>query len=315
MKDANNIEDIFKEKLHDLESPVRAELWSNISTRAHIQSNFWSVSKIAGLGAAVLVVSAGLWYGLTNQEKEQVEKSSMEIVENDIPKKPDSDQIDEQQGSESSKETPIVSNVVQTNKSTENNKVQSNRVNETTVITNSGEPATTPLSITFVAVEEKQVQNEIVEKVIIPKVAEESKISPEVIDNKQKVNNSNIELKQPETSSTLDLKLIAPEKSEEVSRESKHFPSAFPRIFNPNLSGDAAAFTVEVVDVSYFKIEIRNQKGQLVYSSQDPNFVWKGTTLDGSMAPEGTYIFLIESNDLYNQALKPQSGAVFLMRK
>jgi hypothetical protein len=119
-----------------------------------------------------------------------------------------------------------------------------------------------------------------------------------------------------EPAERLDLEvLIAPEKREEVSRESKHYPSAFPRIFNPNVPGDAGTFSIDVRDVSYFKIEIRNQKGQLMFSTQDVNFVWKGTTLDGSMAPESTYLFLIESNDMNGEALKPQSGAVFLMRK
>jgi hypothetical protein len=109
--------------------------------------------------------------------------------------------------------------------------------------------------------------------------------------------------------------LIAPDKTDVVSRESKHFPNAFPRIFNPNLQGDAGTFAIDVREVSFFKVQIRNHKGDLVFASQEPNFVWKGTTLDGSMAPEGTYLFLIESNDLNGEALKPQSGAVFLMRK
>ena len=119
-----------------------------------------------------------------------------------------------------------------------------------------------------------------------------------------------------EPAERLDLEvLIAPEKREEVSRESKHYPSAFPRIFNPNAPGDAGTFSIEVRDVSYFSIKIHNQKGLLMFSTQDTNFVWKGTTLDGSLAPEGTYLFLIESNDMNGEALKPQSGAVFLMRK
>ena len=307
MKEANNIEELFKNKLQDLETPVRADLWNNIAAQSGIQTSFWSASKIAVASVAVLVFSGALLFWQLNSD-EVAPIVETELVQQDLPK---TDDVEIQTIQETEKETPSAfdtaaeftqqNRIIQPEASAENQeKVERiEKLPEPTPVYDTPEPAQ-PLKEQAVqaAPQEKQMAAtpKPVEKVVETEAA------------------SKVDTFEP--AERLDLEvLIAPEKREEVSRESKHYPSAFPRIFNPNVPGEAGTFSIEVRDVSYFKIEIRNQKGILMFNSNNANFVWKGTTLDGSMAPEGTYLFLIESNDMNGEALKPQSGAVFLMRK
>lgn len=319
MKEANNIEEVFKNKLHDLETPVRADLWNNIAAQSGIQTGFWSASKIAGLGAAVLLVSAALWFGLSNAEQETPEqvaaspKLEMEIQE-DIPN----------EFLENSESIEVVTEVQVVEKQAAPKRLTQDRslVPTNTVKSSSAKPLEEIIQVnkpTEIQPAENIEPTALIESTVVSDKTENnqnaSSSNREAIEASNETNVVKVNANAFEPAERLDLKvLIAPEKREEFSRESKHYPSAFPKIFNPNVSGDAAFFSIEVRDVSYFKVEIRNQKGQLVFRSQDPGFIWKGTTLDGAMAPEGTYLFLIESNDMNGQALKPQSGAVFLMR-
>jgi hypothetical protein len=289
-----------------LESPVRADLWNNIAAQSGIQTSFWSASKIAAASVSVLVISGALlFWQLNTYEAVSSASTESELVQEVLP---ENQEIEIQPVLEIEKETP---NALDTAPKT----VQHSRREQTVPLAEKPEkaerienlPEPTPVTEKREAAQplkEQAVQAAPQEKQVVttPKPVEK------VIETASKVDKF-------EPAERLDLEvLIAPEKREEVTRESKHYPSAFPRIFNPNVPGDAGTFSIDVRDVSYFKIEIRNQKGQLMFSTQDVNFVWKGTTLDGSMAPEGTYLFLIESNDLNGEALKPQSGAVFLMR-
>lgn len=319
MKEANNIEELFKSKLNDLETPVRADLWNNIAIQSGIQTSFWSASKIAALGAAVVLVSAALWFGLSNAEQETPEQvAASPKLEMDIQEEIPNEFLESAESIEVVTEVQVVDNQAAPKRLTQ----ERNLVLPTTVKSSSAKPFeetildNKPREIQFT---EKTEPKALVESTVGANPTQNNQKAPisnkEAIEASIETNVTKVNANAFEPAERLDLEvLIAPEKREEASRESKHYPSAFPRIFNPNVSGDAASFSIVVRDVSYFKVEIKNQKGQLVFRSQDPDFIWKGTTLDGAMAPEGTYLFLIESNDMNGQALKPQSGAVFLMR-
>lgn len=305
MKEANNIEELFKSKLQDLESPVRADLWNNIAAQSGIQTSFWSASKIAAASVVVLLLSGALLFWQLNSD-EVAPIVETELVQQDLPKTED---VEIQTIQEIEKEIPKTLNTtpetVQHSRSEQSAPLAEKQVERIEKL-----PEPTPVT-------EKREAAQPLKEQVVQSVPQEKQVAatPKPVEKVMETETAS-EVDTFEPAERLDLEvLIAPEKREEVSRESKHYPSAFPRIFNPNVPGDAGTFSIDVRDVSYFKIEIRNQKGHLMFSTQDVNFVWKGTMLDGSMAPEGTYLFLIESNDMNGEALKPQSGAVFLMRK
>ncbi len=317
MRDANNIEELFKTELHDLESPVSEELWTNIATRSGIATSFWSTSKILGFGAAVLVLSAATWVLLDNDVQQESEQPKEIIIGKNEALVSESVEEPTQIVSEEYQEINNPTTPTQTKQSTHKvihaveNKTDASHAfhvvlsqNQlTAVVQTKTEQAVSKLNQEVDHVSKDKPHTN--QATLI-----EIKTVPPTIDKKV------VDTKTFEPAERLYLEvLIATEKREEMNRESYHFPASFPKIFNPNLSGEAASFSIETRDVSFFKIEIRNQKGQVVFASFDANFVWKGTTLDGNQAPEGTYLFIIESNDLEGKALKPQSGAVYLMRK
>lgn len=316
MKEANNIEEVFKNKLHDLETPVRADLWNNIAAQSGIQTSFWSASKIAGLGAAVVLVSAALWFGLSNAEQgtpEQVAASPK--LQMEIQEEAPNEFLENSESIEAVTEVQVVEKQAAPKRLTQDR----NLVLPTTVKSSSAKPLEETIQankLTEIQPAEKTEPKALVESsVFADKTQTKPSRNQEDLESADVSNTTKVNANAFEPAERLDLEvLIAPDKCEEASRESRHYPSAFPRIFNPNLPGDAGNFSIDVRDVSFFRVNIKNQKGQLMFSSLEQNFVWKGTTLDGAMAPEGTYLFLIESNDMNGQALKPQSGAVFLMR-
>ena len=317
MKEANNIEELFKSKLHDLETPVRADLWNNIAAQAGVQTSFWTVSKIAGLGAASVVISAVLWFGLSSPEKEIVKhEPAVELIEHSVEEAliVETNQNSDQQ--ESIVEVNLAEKKASNNTSAQSTKSFNSPITLPEPVTMTMKEWDNYLQDRDASFDEKSSTSTVKESSSVADINAESLPLKESVSEKLAAKSTDkVDTKAFEPVERLDLEvLIAAEKREEVSREALHYPTAFPKIFNPNVSGDAASFSIEVRDVSYFKVEIKNKKGQLVFQSQDPDFIWKGTTLDGAMAPEGTYLFLIESNDMNGQALKPQSGAVFLMR-
>ena len=317
MKEANNIEELFKSKLQDLETPVRADLWNNIAVQSGIQTSFWSASKIAGLSASLVVISAALWFGLSSPEKQSVKQEpAVELVENAVEEDlmVETNHNSEQQ--ESIVEVNLDEKEAPNNILVQNPKSFKSPISLPEPVTMTMDEWNNYLRDRDASFGEKGSTSTVKESSSVVDIKVESLPLKESVSEKLAANGTDkVDTKAFEPVERLDLEvLIAAEKREEVSREALHYPTAFPKIFNPNVSGDAASFSIDVRDVSYFKVEIKNKKGQLVFQSQDPDFIWKGATLDGSMAPEGTYLFLIESNDLNGEALKPQSGAVFLMR-
>ncbi len=84
-----------------------------------------------------------------------------------------------------------------------------------------------------------------------------------------------------------------------------------PNIFTPNVDGFNDYFYIPLVGFTEFEIVIYNRWGTKVFETTDPGFVWDGTTLNGAVAPDGTYYFLLKgkASKVYNL-----QGTVTLVR-
>ena len=69
----------------------------------------------------------------------------------------------------------------------------------------------------------------------------------------------------------------------------------FPSAFSPNGDGYNDVFQMEYQDLSFFKLNVYTRRGQLVYTTEDPNFVWQGKAISGKIVLEGLYICKIEA--------------------
>lgn len=73
-------------------------------------------------------------------------------------------------------------------------------------------------------------------------------------------------------------------------------PFYIPNAFTPNGDGvnDLFYYSGYDLDVSNYNMQVYNRWGQLVFSGQNENDTWNGQTPDGTIAPQGTYIYRLQ---------------------
>jgi gliding motility-associated-like protein len=71
-----------------------------------------------------------------------------------------------------------------------------------------------------------------------------------------------------------------------------------PNIFTPNGDRVNDVFMIEMTEKSEFQIIVLNAKNQTVFKSNDANFEWDGTMLNGDPAPTGNYLYYFSAKDL-----------------
>ena len=87
-----------------------------------------------------------------------------------------------------------------------------------------------------------------------------------------------------------------------------------PNVFTPNGDGVNDYFQIQVFGASYFKVEIFNRWGTLIYTLDHPNQRWDGTMYEsGETLPDGTYYYVLTYGK-YDGTDASQKGYVSLMR-
>ncbi|RMG55719.1 MAG: PKD domain-containing protein [Bacteroidetes bacterium] len=72
---------------------------------------------------------------------------------------------------------------------------------------------------------------------------------------------------------------------------------AMPTAFSPNGDGINDFFRAGLYNMQDFNIQVFNRWGRKIYESDDPNFAWDGTTLDGKPVREGVYVYVVNAID------------------
>lgn len=298
MSDFNNIEKLFQEKLENFEMPVRAELWNQVAAGAGIgKTVFWTTSKIvAAAFAGVLVVSAVSWFVLNNNADVDNHSGAQFADEQTLDEKvhhPESVLV-ETEGNSEKKITDLVD----------------------APATQNIESSSVPVGsrVEYIRMPDPEIDDELpLEEERIMYLVRDVDDEVEAFEDVAYVEQQSTDF-EPAPVEILNLELlIAPEKTEERTLEQIHFPHDFIKIFNPSVTGEAGQFSIRSENLGSFKIEIRTRTGKLVYQSNDANFVWNGEQLDGSDAPQGTYMYTIFATTREGVLIKP-SGSVFLMR-
>lgn len=297
MSDLNNIEKLFEEKLENFEMPVRAELWDKVAAGAGIgKTVFWTGTKISAAVVVGLVAIASLSWLILDVNTNSETTSATNITEQQAVEFDGGGAIENENVSIESNESvynpvPQKSRLI-IDKQEDNNSAAQNYLPNLPVP--SGELGYT-----------------------VPDKANEDDLDNQI----ETANNVIQTTTEPAVFTPAPTEILsvetryAPEKTTEKSLEQIHFPQESIKIFNPNIPGEYGQFSVYSEDLSSFKIEIRTRAGKLVYTSTDPNFIWRGEQMDGSEAPEGTYLYTIFSTTSGGESIKPQAGSVFLMRK
>jgi len=81
-----------------------------------------------------------------------------------------------------------------------------------------------------------------------------------------------------------------------------------PNIFTPNGDGKNDFLSIKIGEVTEFSVVILNQANKVIYTSSNPNFLWDGQSLQGELSPAGTYVYYISAKDLNGKLLTKYSN-------
>jgi gliding motility-associated-like protein len=86
-----------------------------------------------------------------------------------------------------------------------------------------------------------------------------------------------------------------------------------PNVFTPNGDGENQTFRVITADVKEIEVFIYNRWGILVYSYNSLDGGWDGKTDKGSVAPDGTYFYIVNATTYRGRAIS-QKGTFTLLK-
>jgi gliding motility-associated-like protein len=270
MIEKDYIKDLFQEKLTSHEVPVRADLWTSVSSSiggSSVVASSMSIATKLLIAASVSAVALVTFYLVNDknsvptpikkenpQEQRIITIDTLKIEKEEVKKdeKLHQKQADQRVDCEYDFSTPenvsdLNSNYPQSNKSDINKEIVTEKSPEKIerqdpIIRNSNPSA-----------------NEIVAK-------------PEI---KIKENESTILL---------------------------------PNIFTPNGDGKNDLLSIKIGEVIEFSVVILNQANKVIYTSSNPNFSWDGIATNGELSPAGSYVYYISAKDLNGKLLTKYSS-------
>ena len=81
-----------------------------------------------------------------------------------------------------------------------------------------------------------------------------------------------------------------------------------PNIFTPNGDGKNDLLSIKIGEVTEFSVVILNQANKPIYTSNNPNFSWDGIATNGELSPAGSYVYYISAKDLNGKLLTKYSS-------
>ena len=81
-----------------------------------------------------------------------------------------------------------------------------------------------------------------------------------------------------------------------------------PNIFTPNGDGKNDLLSIKIGEVTEFSVVILNQANKVIYTSSNPHFSWDGIATNGELSPAGSYVYYISAKDLNGKLLTKYSS-------
>lgn len=279
MEEKDSIKDLFQEKLSQLETPVRPELWSTVSSSIASSS---AVATTAGMsllakisiGITIAASVTGTIIFLSKEEAKETPKIEVQ--------KANKQKVSKSNPTENKVENN--STVSKVNNSNPTNRVSENTVIETTSQFESIIDNTTFESSALVERPISYAQIETKEDLKAPK------------------NNPKVETSTPAQNQESKQNV----ETEKLPEESK-LQFQLPNIFTPNGDGNNDYLKLNIENVKEFVIVILDAKSNVVFKSEDPDFKWDGTNLNGDKLTAGNYIYYVTAKDLEGKAVTKYS--------
>jgi len=94
----------------------------------------------------------------------------------------------------------------------------------------------------------------------------------------------------------------------ELTTKEQESTVLLPNIFTPNGDGKNDFLSIKIGEVTEFSVVILNQANKVIYTSSNPNFLWDGLATNGELSPAGTYVYYISAKDLNGKLLTKYSS-------
>ena len=269
MEDKDHIKELFRDKLSGMESSVRPELWSGITSQLGAVAPAAvgvSVLKKVIIGASIAAsVAVATYIILDNSTPEPIKEIAKEATSKTIPEQ----------------ENETIDETVST-------------VDENTFIVPQLEKTPSPTE-THIKNEPLKVDGGIKPEDFVNPIVQPEKVVP--------VLNDPLPIDPPVI--TPAAPVIDPPVQEIVSPVTKlHLPN----VFTPNGDGDNDFLFVKNEGLSDFNMIVLDLNNKVIYQTNDPDFQWNGLDLFGEQVKEGRYVYYITAVDANRQPVNQYSS-------
>jgi gliding motility-associated-like protein len=274
MEEKDFIKDLFQEKLSGLETPVRPELWSAVSSSIGASAASTGVSLLTKwiIGLSLAAGTSGIiWYAVSDESEKTTSKNTkserVQEKNQDVESKENikSNAVLNSEYSKDNSDNLIIPEITTTSAFLELKELNSNLVNTEDSFTNSN------LSL------ENKSDKEI--------ISTPSETKTEVTKMHSEVN-----------------KL-----TEHVLPQLSELKISMPNVFTPNGDGSNDYLSIPELDVRDFSLVVLDESGKTVYTTTDLGFNWDGTLLNGEKAPAGNYVYFITAKDSQGKSVTKYS--------
>ena len=270
MIEKDYIKELFQEKLTSHEVPVRADLWTSVSSSiggSSVVASSMSIANKLLIAASVSAVALVTFYLVNDKNLEQIPIKKENPQEQRIITI-DSLKIEKEEVKKDEKLLP---------------KQAEQRVDcEYDFSTPENE---SDLNSEFQQSNKIDINKEIV-----------TEKGPQKIEQQDPIIRNN-------TASTSEI-VAKPE----IKTKEQEKTVLLPNIFTPNGDGKNDFLSIKIGEVTEFSVVILNQANKVIFTSNDPNFSWDGIAKNGEISPAGTYVYYISAKDLNGKLLTKYSS-------
>ena len=280
MDGKDTIKELFKQKLADHQVAVNPELWSSIASKIPAVSS--SVTTVgmslvtkAIIGISVAASLVGIGY-LVNENYSKPEINSIKTEKKKTTLK-QIEKLNDESSSSFQSSGPPKADV--TSKNTFTNSTISSDILES---------KNKELVAETIEAEETHLNSN-------NSMAENSTILPPAIIQSEITNTQNIESIENSTSNNSSL-TIEPIQDIEIPKESS-LVLILPNVFTPNGDGKNDFLELDASGIIDFSLVVLNERGTVIFQTQDSNFKWDGTQPNGDPIKEGNFVYFVTGKD------------------
>ncbi len=267
MEEKDHIKELFQQQLSGLETPVRPEIWTAVSSSIGATSAAAATTGISLLAKITIgAITAASVTGLT----------WFAFQEKDAPKAPLKEKKEQQTAQKTSSQ--------QVSKNTSDSEPTASTIYTLPVVKPvAPEPITSELNAEIAATNMFSLPMSYA--TIKSEATNESATS--VNTSKTKDN----------TAPKSEVKEVVDEVKEAKMPEKSTIVLELPNVFTPNGDGNNDFLQIQAKEVNDFSLVVLDAFGKTVFKTQDPDFKWDGKGFNDELLPVGNYVYFVTGTD------------------